>query len=88
MSLRGQLKNTDTDFDRWLYIIEGIFSVVCALAVWFGLPDDPGQAWFLNAEEREMMRCRAAQRQKYMGSDKFDWAEVRIAFKDPKLYVR
>lgn len=80
--------NIDADIDRWLYIIEGIFSIVCAFAVWFGLPNDPGQAWFLNAEEREMMRCRAAQREKYMGSDKFDWAEVRIAFRDPKLYMR
>lgn len=72
---------------RWVYIIEGIFSIVCALAVWFGLPNDPGQAWFLNADEREMMKCRAAQRKKYMGSDKFDWAEIRLEFRDPKLYM-
>lgn len=52
---------------RWVYIIEGLFSIVVAIIVWFGLPTDPGQAWFLNAEEREMMRLRAIQRQKYMG---------------------
>jgi hypothetical protein len=81
-------RTTHTHINRWLYIIEGIFSIVCAFAVWFGLPNDPAQAWFLNAEEREMMRCRAIQREQYMGSDKFDWSEVRIAFKDPKLYMR
>jgi len=38
-----------------------------AVAVFFGLPNDPTKAWFLNAEEREMMRCRNGQRQKYLG---------------------
>lgn len=52
---------------RWVYIIEGLFSIAVAVVVWFGLPTDPGKAWFLNAEEREMMRLRAIQRQKYMG---------------------
>lgn len=52
---------------RWVYIIEGIFSVVVALVVWFGLPTDPGTAWFLNEEERSMMRCRDMQKKEYMG---------------------
>ncbi|RAL64861.1 hypothetical protein DID88_001457 [Monilinia fructigena] len=71
---------------RWVYIIEGLFSIVVAIVVWFGLPTDPAKAWFLNAEEREMMRLRAIQRQKYMGSEKFSWEEFRIELKDPKLY--
>jgi hypothetical protein len=56
--------------------------------VWFGLPTDPTSAWFLNAEEREMMRFRNAQRKQYLGSEKFDWTELRIALTDPKLYLR
>jgi hypothetical protein len=76
------------DDTRWVYIIEGIFSIVIAIAVWFGLPTDPTNAWFLNAEEREMMRFRNAQRKQYLGSEKFDWAELRIALTDPKLYLR
>ncbi|TVY47787.1 putative transporter [Lachnellula occidentalis] len=72
---------------RWVYIIEGIFSIVIAIAVWFGLPTDPTQAWFLTGEEKEMMRCRNAQRRQYLGSEKFDWAQVRIALTDPKLYM-
>lgn len=71
-----------------MYIIEGIFSIVCAIAVWFGLPNDPSNAYFLNDEEKQMMKCRAEQRKKYMGSDKFDWEEVKIEFRDPKLYLR
>jgi hypothetical protein len=74
--------------ERWLYIIEGLFSVVVAAAVFFGLPNDPSNAYFLNAEEKELMRIRAVQRQAYMGSEEFDWAEVKIAFRDPKVYLR
>jgi len=81
-------KISSTDVFRWVYIIEGIFSIVIAIAVWFGLPTDPTQAWFLNAEERQMMRFRNAQRKQYLGSEKFDWAELRIALTDPKLYFR
>lgn len=73
---------------KWVYIIEGIFSILVGLAVWFGLPNDPSNAYFLNAEEKELMRIRAHQRAAYMGSDEFSWAEVRIAFRDPKVYLR
>jgi MFS family permease len=73
---------------RWVYIIEGLVSLAVGVAVWFGLPTNPAQAWFLKPEEKEMMRIRYAQRQAYMGSEDFSWEEVRNAFKDPKLYIR
>ena len=92
-----------TNLVRWVYIIEGCFSILVAVIVFFGLPNDPTQAWFLNAEEREMMRCRNGQRQKYLGkplplalesiltrypgSEKFSWEEIRIELRDPKLYL-
>jgi len=72
---------------RWVYIIEGCFSILVVVAVFFGLPNDPTNAWFLNAEEREMMRCRNGQRQKYLGSEKFSWDEIWIEMRDPKLYL-
>ncbi|KAJ9219490.1 hypothetical protein DTO169C6_8125 [Paecilomyces variotii] len=71
---------------KWVYIIEGLFSMVCAVWIWFGLPNDPTNAYFLNEEEKWMMKVRNEQRRKYMGSDKFDWEEIRIAARDPKLY--
>lgn len=73
-------------FDRWVYIIEGIFSALCAILIWFGLPNDPAEAYFLTDEEKWMMRVRNEQRRKYMGSEKFSWEEMRIALSDPKLF--
>lgn len=68
-----------------MYIIEGLFSAVCAILIWFGLPNDPANAYFLSDEEKWMMRVRNEQRRKYMGSEKFSWEEMRIAVLDPKL---
>ncbi|KAA8642835.1 uncharacterized protein ATNIH1004_009588 [Aspergillus tanneri] len=70
---------------RWVYIIEGLFSILCAFLIWFGLPNDPAKAYFLTDEEKWMMRVRNEQRRKYMGSDKFSWEEMLLALRDPKL---
>lgn len=70
---------------RWVYIIEGLFSFIIAILIWFGLPNNPEEAYFLTEEERWMMRVRNEQRRKYMGSEEFSWEEMRIAVTDPKL---
>lgn len=71
----------------WVYIIEGLFSAVCAVLIWFGLPNDPANAYFLDDEEKWMMRVRNEQRRQYMGSEEFSWEEMRIALSDPKLML-
>jgi MFS family permease len=71
---------------RWVYIIEGLFSAMCAILIWFGLPNNPAESYFLNEEEKWMMRVRNEQRRKYMGSESFSWEEMRIALRDPKLF--
>lgn len=73
---------------RWVYIIEGIFSIVVAVLVWFGLPNDPSNAYFLNEKERGLMAIRAEQRVQYMGSEHFSWDEVFITLRDPKVWLR
>ena len=69
--------------------MEGIFSILCAFVVWFGLPNDPPNAYFLNAEERRLMAIRKAANQAYLGlEEKLEWKEVRIGARDPKVYFR
>ena len=71
-----------------MFIIEGLFSIFCAIVVWFGLPNDITKAYFLNRRERELMRIRREQAKMYNGSEEFDWAEVKNAVTDPKIYIR
>ncbi|KAF6816382.1 MFS transporter [Colletotrichum sojae] len=72
---------------RWVFIIEGVFSIIIAPIIWWGLPNDPGNAYFLTAEEKRMMKVRGIQRAQYMGSEEFSWEEVKIAMLDPKMYL-
>lgn len=72
---------------RWLFIVEGCGSVLISIAVFFLLPDNYETAKFLNEEERQLMRIRAHINARYNGNTEFDWAEVRKAALDPKLYI-
>lgn len=71
-----------------MFIIEGLFSIFCAAVVWFGLPNDITKAYFLNERERELMKIRREQMSAYNGSDEFSLEEIKIAAKDPKIYIR
>lgn len=73
---------------RYLYIIEGLVSVVASVWLFFGLPGHFEVIPFLNERERHLMNIRAKQRAKYMGlSDKFEWSYVWDALKDFKTYT-
>jgi hypothetical protein len=75
-------------YSRWVFIIEGVMSVVIVPMIWFGLASDPSKAFFLNESEKEIMRIRDAQRAEYIGNEEFSWQEVKLAFRDPKIYLR
>ncbi|QIX00533.1 hypothetical protein AMS68_006050 [Peltaster fructicola] len=70
---------------RWIMIIEGLPTFVLGIATWFVLADDPETAYYLNAEERQMLVDRKAEQ---IGTtDVFEWEDVRKGLKDWKIYV-
>ncbi|KAJ4171285.1 hypothetical protein NW754_015048 [Fusarium falciforme] len=72
---------------RWVYIFEGAFSLVCAFGIWFGLPSDVRQSYFLDKKERKIMEIRHQPRMSYMGEDVFSWEEIRLAATDVKVWL-
>lgn len=87
-SCKGRsLANTQKSLASWLYVIEGLISISVVAWAWFGLPEDPTRAKFWKPEEKEVMLVREMQRQEYLGSLTFEWAEVGRALKDPKVWV-
>lgn len=78
---------------RWIFILEGILTVVVAVIAFFALYDFPDTASFLTVEERAW----AVHRLKYQGSaksgrlvaetDHFEWKYVIQALTDWQLYV-
>jgi MFS family permease len=72
---------------RWLFIIEGIISLVIGGAALFSIPFSAEQAWFLSVEQAELMRLRRERDFLFKGSDEFKWTHVWSAVKDPLVYL-
>jgi predicted MFS family arabinose efflux permease len=72
---------------RWLFIVEGIFSICVCIIMYFTLPTSAEKAWFLTEEERALMRARKARDLRFKGDDKFSWTYAKRAFTDPFVYL-
>lgn len=72
---------------RWLFIVEGIISMVVGIICWLTLPHSSEKAWFLNAEERRLMSDRRQRDIAYTGTDEFSWSFVWMAFTDSMVWV-
>ncbi|EOO00517.1 putative high-affinity nicotinic acid transporter protein [Phaeoacremonium minimum UCRPA7] len=73
---------------RWLYIIEGLITVVWAGCCIFVVPKNYETAYFLNEEEKAIMRRRAEEMEAYSGgSGHYGKKEIKEAAKDIKSWV-
>jgi len=50
---------------QWLFLLEGIFTILIGLVVLWYLPDGPSQARWLNPEERDCLAARINQEERY-----------------------
>lgn len=71
----------------WLYIVEGLFSLLVLPWAWYGLPEYPAKAKWWTPEEAEAMEMRELQRLEYMGTEKLEWSQVRSALKEWRVYT-
>lgn len=72
---------------RILFLIEGLPSLILAIALFFCLPTKPEKTKYLNEVERELLLNRLKQDGLHESSNKIDWHGVRRAFTDWKTYV-
>ncbi|KAL4865523.1 hypothetical protein BDV12DRAFT_211025 [Aspergillus spectabilis] len=72
---------------RWLFIIEGLPSVVCAFIVLFFLPDYPEKSRFLNEEERQLAMARMEFNGSKGTAGNMSWAQARETLYDLRLYA-
>ncbi|CZR54239.1 related to allantoate transport protein [Phialocephala subalpina] len=73
---------------RWLYILEGIITIVWAAICIFVVPKNYETAYFLNEEDKAIMRQRAEIMEAYSGgSGHYSMKDIKEAAKDSKSWV-
>ena len=77
---------------RWIFILEGIITVLVGASLHWTLPDSPDTAGFFTEGEKKFMAVRldrdsGTSTGRVGRHDKLSWRQVRAAFLDWKLYV-
>ncbi|KAK0243687.1 major facilitator superfamily domain-containing protein [Armillaria nabsnona] len=68
---------------RWIFILEGAFTVAWGLMSYFLMPRDAMAARFLRPAEREYLTSQVAE----SGGERFEWREVRKALVAPHVWI-
>lgn len=72
---------------RWLFIIQGAVTLVCAVVACFTLPDAPLQTRWLTPEQRQLAHDRVLKDTVGQKSDASTWSGFKEAMVDPKVWV-
>lgn len=72
---------------RWIFIIEGIMTVIVAAVSKFFIADWPEQAKFLTEDERAIVLARLAEDAGEANMNTYDRKATRRVFTDPKIYL-
>lgn len=72
---------------RWIFIIEGLATVVVAVVAKFLIVDWPEQSSFLNNEERALLLSRLSEDRGDARMDRLDRAAAKRVFTDIKIYL-
>lgn len=72
---------------RWIFIIEGLLTVIAAIIAKFFIADWPEEAKFLSIEERSLLRRRLAEDGEEGKMDRLDRNAKIRAFTDWKIYL-
>lgn len=72
---------------RWIFILEGIFTVVVAVFSYWIVPDWPETAKFLKPEERELLLRRLAMDVEHANMSHWNRKTAKRVFSDVKIYL-
>ena len=72
---------------RWIFILEGIVTVVVSCAAYFFIHNYPDTAKFLSSTERNFIQNRLKLDSDATQDEKLDWHNVKKAFTDIKCYL-
>ncbi|KAH7064168.1 major facilitator superfamily domain-containing protein [Paraphoma chrysanthemicola] len=68
---------------RWLFILEGIPAIACAIYTFFYLPNYPQSVDFLSEDERDAIIADLPKQAPTMSAKTFDFDQIKSLFKSP-----
>lgn len=72
---------------RWIFILEGIFTVIVAVAAYWLVPDWPETARFLKPDERDLLIARLAMDVESANMSHLNKKAAKRIFSDVKIYL-
>ncbi|KAK5045172.1 hypothetical protein LTR84_009505 [Exophiala bonariae] len=72
---------------RWIFILEGLLTIVIAAGAYFFIYNYPDTASFLSDSERAAVQHRLKEDSDATEDEAFNWHNVRKAFTDIKVYL-
>ncbi|KAJ5762536.1 uncharacterized protein N7511_005918 [Penicillium nucicola] len=72
---------------RWIFILEGLLTVIVSLLAYFWVYNYPSTAEFLSEEERQFIQLRLKNDSDATFDEEFTWSAVLEAIKDPKVWL-
>ncbi|OCK74042.1 MFS transporter [Lepidopterella palustris CBS 459.81] len=72
---------------RWIFILEGILTVLVALAAYFFISNYPLTTTWLSDDERSYIHARLKSDSDATNDEKFNWGEVFLAIEDIKCWL-
>lgn len=72
---------------KLVFIIAGVVTAVLGIVVFFGLPDSPASAWFLNDTEKRFVVRRIRENQKGFGNKHFKKEQFFEALLDYRCWL-
>ena len=72
---------------RWIFILEGLLTILVSLAAYFFIFNYPATATFLRDDERARIIARLKASNDATRDEAFSWKNVSLALKDPKVWL-
>ncbi|QPG76219.1 hypothetical protein FOA43_003605 [Brettanomyces nanus] len=72
---------------RVLFIVTGLMTMVLGGILYFHIPDNPPDAWFLKKREKSLVLQRIKDSKQGYGSPKWKWYQFKESMKDPRTWL-
>ncbi|KAF8972549.1 major facilitator superfamily domain-containing protein [Flammula alnicola] len=72
---------------QWIFLIEGLITIVLGILTWFFIPDFPDKSKFLSEKQRKMILDRVEADRGDSIPDQLTWEKLARHLKDPLLWA-